>query len=242
MPPIAGFMGFSIPEVQGVPDAFGPKGVAEGAVIFQEDVFFADYQDDLEGFEPGDQVGIGEIGDELSGHIVIDVLIAIAFEEIVEKFHGSGEVVASAEADHLVKVPGMLEGKVSRMVGPERASGGCDRRMRVDKTDKTEHIGQNIAFIFQVAADAFGGGDIFSVKTFFVDAVETIDLYAPGFDLLVKRIDDLPILIVIKTGGAGGEKEYRFAGVTKDQQFHIPAEVFAKPSVVFSFHGFPVDR
>jgi hypothetical protein len=157
-------------------------------------------------------------------------------------FHGSGEVIPAAETDYLVKEVRVFEGEVGGMIGAQGAAGGYDRWIRVYQLYETENIGEDIVLIFQMAGDAFRREYVFGVETFFVDAVETKDLKASAVDLFVQRIDDLPVLIVIEAGGAGGEEEHRLAGMTEDQQFHISAKVFTKPFVVFSFHGIPVDR
>ena len=41
--PVAGLVGFSVEEVKGIPDVFGPEGVAERKVILEEDILFTNH-------------------------------------------------------------------------------------------------------------------------------------------------------------------------------------------------------
>jgi hypothetical protein len=230
-------VGFAVPEVEGVPDAFFPEGVAEDAVVFEEDVFFTDDEDDLHTFELGDDPGIGEVGDEEARHVEVDILIAIAIEEVFEVFEWGGEVVASAEAYHFVEEVGVFEGEVGGVIGAEAAAGGDKARVRVYLSYEGDDLVEHILFILKIAEDAFPGVDLAGIEAFFVDAIEAVDLDGAGLDFFAKGVDDLPVFIVIKSGGAGGEKEDGIAGVAEDQQFHVPGEMGAEPFMIFSSHG-----
>jgi hypothetical protein len=86
VPPVAGLVGFSVKEVQGVPDIFRPEGVAECEVILQENIFFTDHENYLEVAQlPDDRIVIEE-GDILTGHIKIDVLVPVSVEEVLKVF------------------------------------------------------------------------------------------------------------------------------------------------------------
>ena len=243
MSPVAGLVRFAVPEMERVPDAFFPECVADIAVVVEEDIFFADHEDDLHFFEQGDDLGILEVGDEEPGHIKIYRFVAIAIKEVVEVFHGGSEVITAAKAHHFVKQVGMFKGQVSGVVSAEATAGGDYSRMGIELPDKlSDDFQEDVFFVLEVTLNAFGGVDIAGVEAFFVDAVEAVDLDGPGFDLFPEGVDDLPILVVIEVGSAGGEKEDRFAGVSEDQQFHFPAQVWAEPSMIFSSHGFLPDR
>ena len=84
--PIPGFVGFAVPEMQGVPDTFCPEGIAEGLVVFKKDVFFSYDKNDFQCLECGDPIRVIEVRDELAGGVVIDIFIPIAIEEIAEMF------------------------------------------------------------------------------------------------------------------------------------------------------------
>ena len=207
MAPIAGFMGFSVPEMKGVPDTFCPKGIADDPIIFEKDVFFSHHEDDLHFFQQGDDLRFLQIGDEEARHIEIDGLITIAVEEVFEIFHGGCQVIAAAEAYHLMTQVGVFEGQVGGMVGAEATAGGYDRGMGVQPLyELAYHLFEDIFFVLKVAEDAFGGVDIAGVEAFPVDAVETIDLDDAGFDLFAEGVDDLPVLIIKETGSAGREE------------------------------------
>ena len=49
--PEAGFMGFSIPKMQGIADILAPEGVTDGEIVLKKNVFFPNDEDDLEGSE-----------------------------------------------------------------------------------------------------------------------------------------------------------------------------------------------
>jgi hypothetical protein len=102
-------MGFSVPEVQGVPDVLAPEGVAQGLVVFEEDIFLAYYKDDLEGFKLLDELRIIEVWDILTRHVVVDVLVAEPVEEVLKMIEGGGEIITTAEADDLMEEMGVFE-------------------------------------------------------------------------------------------------------------------------------------
>src|ERR1700748_2599148 len=112
MAPVAGLVGFAVPEMEGVPDTFFPEGVADVSVVLEKDVFFANDENDLHDLELGDNGWVVQVGDEQSRHIEIDILVAVAVEEVVKKLQGGGEVIAAAEADHLVEQVGMFKCQV----------------------------------------------------------------------------------------------------------------------------------
>ena len=131
MTPVAGFVGFTIPEVEGIPDVFGPKGVAQREVVLQKDIFFANNKNDLEVPElPDDRVVVKE-GDILAGHIEIDVLVTMSFEQVVEMFECDGEVIAAAQADDLMEQMSVFKGEVDGVPGAEAAAGSNDGRVGI---------------------------------------------------------------------------------------------------------------
>ena len=237
MAPVAGFVGFAVPKVEGVPDAFFPEGVADDAVVFEEDVSFADDEDDLHTFELGDDSGVGEVGDKETRHVEVDILVAVAIEEVLEVGEWGGEVIAAAEANHFVEEVGVFEGEVGGVIGAEAAAGGDEGRVRVFLLYEGYDLVEYIPFILKIAEDAFSGVDIAGIEAFFVDAIEAVDLEGAGFYFFAKGVDDLPVFIVIKSGGAGGEKEDGIAGVAEDQQLHVTGEMGAEPLMIFSSHG-----
>jgi predicted RNA-binding protein len=236
MAPVAGFVGFAVPEVEGVPDAFFPEGVADDAIIFEEDVFFADDEDDLHAFQLGDDGGIGKVGDEEAGHVEVDVLVTVAVEEVLEMFEWRGEVVSAAEANHFLEEVRVFEGEVSGVVGAEAAAGGDEGWVRVFLLYEGHDLVEDIFFVLKIVEDAFCGVDMVGVEAFFVGAIEAVDLDGAGLYLFAKGVDDLPIFIIVEAGGAGGEKENGVAGMAEDQQFHIMGEIWTKPRMIFSSH------
>ena len=242
MPPVFGFVGFSVPKVQCVPDTFCPECVAYNAVVFEEDVFFSYYKNDLQRFDRPDQLFVLEIGDELAGHIVIYIIVAVAFEQVVEVFQGGGEVVAAAKAYHFMKKAGIFKGEVGGVICAKAAAGGHDGRMGIFLLNEVEDFVDDILFVLKVPEDAFSGVEAPGVKALFIDAVEAPDLDSSGFDLSFERVDNMPVLIVEEAGSTGGEEQYGISGVAEDQQFHIPLQVGAEPFIIFSFHDVRADR
>jgi hypothetical protein len=242
MPPVPGLVGFSVEEVQGVPDIFGPEGIAECEVILQENIFFTDHKNNLEVAKLPDDRIVMEEGDVLAGHIEIDVLVAVPVEEVFEMFEANREVVAPAEADDFVEEEGVFEGEVGSVPGAEAASRGDDGGVGVLKLDKGEDFGQHIFLIFKVAEDAFGRVEVFGIEAFFIDAVEAVDLDLTGIDLPAEGIYDLPVFVVIEAGGAGREEKNGIAGMAKNEEFHVPPEAWTEPFMIFPVHGLMVDR
>ncbi len=74
-------------------------------------------------------VGSTRLGMNQSRHIEIDILVAVAIEEVVKKLKGGSEVVAAAEAHHLVEQVGMFKGQVG---GRDKRRGYSRRRRRSD--------------------------------------------------------------------------------------------------------------
>src|SRR5579872_6211184 len=140
-----------------------------------------------------------------------------------------------------MKKAGMFERQVSGMISAQAAAGGHDAGMGILALHEIEHFFEDIFFVLQVMEDTFGRGDVVCVKAFLVDAVETIDLDGAVVDLLTKGVDDLPVLVVIEPGGAGGEKEDGVAGMAEDKHLHFPVQVRTEPFMIFSCH-FPADR
>jgi len=208
-------MGFSVPEVQGVPDVLAPKGVTQGLVVFEEDVLLADDEGDLEVFELLDDTVVIEVRDILAGHIVINVLVTIAVEEVLEMFERAGEVIAATETDDLMEDAGVFEGEVGGVPGAEAATGGYRGGVGVLLLNEVKDFGQDIFFILEVAEDPFFRVELFGVEAFFIDAVEAIDLDVAGFDLPAEGVDHLPVFVVIEAGGAGREEEDRISGVAE---------------------------
>jgi len=152
-------MGFSVPEVQSVPDVLAPEGVAQGLVVFEEDVFLTYHKDDLEGFKLLDELRVIEVRDILAGHVVVDVLVSEAVEEVLKMIEGGGEIITAAEADDLMEEMGVFEGEVGRVPGAEAATGGDDGRMGVLFLYQIEDVGQDIIFILEMSQDPFSGWD-----------------------------------------------------------------------------------
>ena len=143
-------MGFTVPDMEAIPDAFTPEGVADGAVILQENIFFTHHKNDLHRFHLADEAFVVEVGDELPGHIVIDILVPVAFEEVSEIFHRGSEVIAAAESDHFMEEAGIFESEIGRVVSAQAASGGDGCGAGVFDPDEIHHFEEDILFVLQV--------------------------------------------------------------------------------------------
>src|SRR5258708_18691781 len=117
-----------------------------------------------------------EVGEELGGRVVINVLVAVGFEEVVEVFHGGGEVITATEAYHFMEKVRIFEGKVSGVICAKAAAGGHDGGMGVFLLNEVQDFVQDIFFVLQVPQDTFGGMEAFGVKAFLIDALEAPDL------------------------------------------------------------------
>ena len=157
MSPIPGFVGFAVPEMQGVPDAFCPECIAEDLVVFHEDVFFSHDKNDFQRLECGDPIRVMEVRDELAGGVVIDIFIPVAIEEIAEMFERDGKVIAAAQAHDFVKEIWIFEGEIDGMPCAQAAAGCYDRGMRVFFLYTGEYFFDDIFFELEVAEDSFGG-------------------------------------------------------------------------------------
>jgi hypothetical protein len=242
MAPVAGFVGFAVPEVQGVPDTFCPECIAEGLVVFKKNIFFSYDKNDFQRLESGDPIRVMEVGDELAGGVVIDIFIPVAIEEIAEMFERDGKVITAAEAHDFVKEIWIFEGEIDGMPCAEAATGCHDCGVRVFFLYAGEYLFGDIFFKLQVAEYPFAGVEVLCVKAILVYAVQAPDLDAACLDLAAKGFDDPPVLIVEKMSGAGGEEQYRISGVTEDQQLHIPLQVGAEPFMIFPVHCVGVAR
>jgi hypothetical protein len=183
-----------------------------------------------------------EVGDILAGCIVIDILVAVAFEEVVEMFEGDGEVVTAAEADDFVKEWGYLNARLTACQAPRLQPAvttvGGGSFVVPEGGLRSEHI-----FRIENGGGCFSAGvEVFGIEALFIDAVQAIDLDGAGLYFAAKGFDDLPVFVVIEAGGAGGEEQHRVAGVAKNEQLHIPFQMGAKPFMIFLVHGLMVDR
>jgi len=215
--PIPGFVGFAVPEMQGIPDAFCPERIAECLVVLQEDVFFAYDKNDFQCFKCGNPIGMSQVRDILAGSVVIDVFIPVAIEEITEMFERNGKVIAAAETYDLVKEVWIFKGEVDCMPGTEAAAGRNDCWVRVFFLYAGEYFFDDIFFELEVAEDAFGGIEFLCIKAVLVYAVEAPDLDDACLDLAAEGFDDAPVLIVKKVSSAGWEEQYRISGMAEDQ-------------------------
>jgi len=66
-------------------------------------------------------------------------------------FHGGGEVIATAEAYHLVKQLGVFEGEVGGVIGAQAAARGYDAGMGVRVLYQvSHHLFEYIFFILKI--------------------------------------------------------------------------------------------
>lgn len=151
-------------------------------------------------------------------------------------FEWGGEVIAAAEAYHFVEAVRVFKGQVGGVVGAEAAAGGDQGWVRVLLLYERDDLVENIFFVLKIVEDAFRGMDMAGVEAFFVGAIQAVDLDGTGLDFFAKGVDDLPVFIIIKTGGAGGKKDDGVPGMAEDQQFHIPGEIWTIPLMIFSSH------
>src|SRR5258708_16460702 len=124
MPPVLSLVGLQIPEMQGIPDTYFAEGVAEEAVVLQKNIIFTHYKDDFHFFHQTDKIFVAQIGDVQAGHIVINILVAVPFEQVFEMWHGSGQVIPAAQSYHFVEQGRAFEGEVSGMISAHAAARG----------------------------------------------------------------------------------------------------------------------
>jgi hypothetical protein len=74
------------------------------------------------------------------------------------------------------------------------------------------------------------------IETFRIHAVDTKKLQFTIIDPGFQCLDNLPVLVIIKPGHPGWEKQDGSTAVAKYQQLHIALKVVAEPPVVFSVH------
>ena len=137
--------------MQGVPDTFCPECIAEGLVVFHEDVFFSYDKNDFQCFECGDPIRVMKVRDELAGSVVIDIFIPVAIEEIAEMFERDGKVIAAAETHDFVKEIRIFEGEIDGVPCAQAAAGCYDCGMRVFFLNSGEHFFNHIFFELEVA-------------------------------------------------------------------------------------------
>ena len=56
------------------------------------------------------------------------------------------------------------------------------------------------------------------------------------FDLGLQHISDAQVLVFVKPPAASGKNKNLGAGVTEDEELHVPVEILAPPLVVHAFH------
>ena len=143
--------------MEGVPDTFTPKSIAQCLVVFQENILFSYDENNFKAFQLTDQFPVVEVGDILTGCVVIDILVAVALEQIVEMFQRDGEIETAAEANDFVEESGIFKRQVDGMPGAEAAAGGNDGWVGVLFLYQIEDFCQNIVFVLEMAQDLFSG-------------------------------------------------------------------------------------
>jgi len=145
--------------MEGVPDAFTPKSVAQCLVILHENIPFTNDKDNFEGFQLADQLWVLKVWDILTGHVIIDILIAVAFEKVLKMFERDAEVETAAEGNSLMEESRIFKCEVECMPRAEATARGNDGRMGILFLYQVEDFGQNIVFVLEMSQDSFSGGD-----------------------------------------------------------------------------------
>src|ERR1700733_3359379 len=106
-------------------------------------------------------------------------------------------------------------------------------------TDERQNLLHQILLVLDVTSDAPARRNGAIVPAFGVDRVDTEELQAAVFELVVDGVDHAAVFKLEEAAAGGGEDEDGQASVSEDEQFHVAPESGGEPFVVFAFHAFP---
>lgn len=205
------------------------------AVVIQKSIFPPDYQGDLHFPQLLEKPGIRNARYEMVGHVEIDIFVKIPVEQVSEKRERLRKIVAGTHPDDFAEKGRVLQCDIYRMIAAQAAPGCYEFPLLVLDADKRDDLVKNILFILYMAGNSKGRRGV-GVKTFAIDAVDTIHLNTTRLDLILHRVDDTPVFKIIEVCRSCREKYHRNALAAKDEHFHKPVQSRAKPFVIRPFH------
>jgi hypothetical protein len=115
----------------------------------------------------------------------------------------------------------MAEGDVECVIAAETASECGELRGFVLLTDEGQDLLHQVLLVLHVASDAPSWRDVAVVPAFGVDRVDTEELQAAVFELVVDDVDHAAIFKLEEASAGAGKNEDRKACVSEDEEFHV---------------------
>lgn len=230
-------VGAPVPGVEGVGDALGPQNPAQVAVVAQKGIVAAHHEHDVHAPQRFEPPRAFQVGEKMRGGVVVDGVVVIAVEQVAEVFHAKRQIVAAGEGGHLAEQVGVAEGDVDGVVRAQAAAVRDGAGMRVFRSHQREHFVQDVFLELDVAPDAFGRMAPEAIEGFVVDAVQAEQLQVSGLDLVPQAFHQPEVFVLVEAAVTGGEDQHFCAGMADHEQFHVAAQAFGVPAVIFPVHN-----
>ena len=177
-----------------------------------------------------EEPGVGEVGDVVSGDVVVAVVVVVAVEE-------AGWIEGSAEREDGVEDVGMAEGDVGGVVAAEAAADGGEVGELVVLADEGQDLLHDVLLVLDVAGDAPAGADVAVVPALGVDGIDAEELEVSVVELVLDGVNHATVFELEEAAAGGGKDDRGNAGVAEGEEFHLAAERRGEPFLIFAFQA-----
>ena len=179
--------------------------------------------------------GVAHVRQVVHGDVEVAVVVVVAGEK-------AGGVEGAAHGEHGGEDVGMAQGDVECVIAAEAAADDGELGSWILLAEEGEDLLHQVLLVLHVAGDAPAGRDGAVVPALGVDRVDTEELQAAVFELVVDGVDHAAVFELEEAAAGGGKDEGGEACVPEDEQFHVAPEGGGRPFVVFAFHRLPSGR
>jgi hypothetical protein len=218
------------PNVEAGGDILGTEDLVEVLVVGPADIFVSGDEDVSVMAVLIEVPKIGEIGEVVGRKVEVAVVVEVAVEE-------AGWIAGSAERKDGVEDIWVTEADVDCVIAAEAAPYGSEVGYLGVFANEGEDLLQDVLLVLEVASDARTRTDVAVVPALAVDGVDAEDLEISMSELVMNGVDHTAVLELEEAAAGGGKDECWEAGVTEDEQFHLPTEQWGKPSLIFALHA-----
>src|SRR5258708_4344832 len=168
----------------------------------------------------------------MHGDVEVTVVVVVAGEE-------AGGVEGATHGEHRGEDVGVAQGDVECVIAAEAGAEGGELRGLILMTDEGKDFLHQVLLVLHVAGDGPTWGDGAVVPALGVHRVDTEELQAAVFELVVDDVDHAAVFKLVEAAAGAGKDEYGKSCVTENEELHVAPEGGGRPFVVFAFHRLP---
>jgi len=217
------------PDVEATGNLLGMKDVSHLLIHAAADVIHPCGEDTTVAAVEIEIMSVAHVRHVVSRQIEVAILVVVAGEE-------AGGVERAAHGEDAGEGLRVAEGDVDRMVTTEAAPNGTEARRAVPVADEGNDLFQDVLLEAKMAGDPGAWNDGAVVPAFGVNGINTKELQMASFDLVLNGADHAPVLEVEETPAGGRKGKCGRAGVSEDEELHLPPEGWRQPFVIFAVH------